>query len=240
MHTRAVRQALYFHQQVMSADLRTPHSNRALLPGQAHMNDQATHQVLLIIADISGYTKFMVSSDLEIEHSQHVISELIQTIIRQIEIPLEVSKLEGDAVFLYVIKDNDTFTWQDIRKVTGEKLILFFDAFHEKLQELGAHSSCPCGACSNLHALKLKIVVHSGEALFYRIHHFNELSGTDVILVHRLLKNSAATDEYLLMTEPAYVDIEFPCQLPVEEGCEHYEHPGQVNTFVYSPAEAAA
>jgi len=204
------------------------------------MNDHATHQVLLIIADISGYTKFMVSSDLEIEHSQHVISELIQTIIRQIEIPLEVSKLEGDAVFLYAIKDSDTFTWQDIRKVTGEKLILFFDAFHEKLQELGAHSSCPCGACSNLHALKLKIVVHSGEALFYRIHHFNELSGTDVILVHRLLKNSAATDEYLLMTEPAYVDIEFPCQLAVEEGSEHYEHLGHVKTFFYKPAHTTA
>lgn len=175
----------------------------------------------------------MVSSDLEIEHSQHVISELIQTIIRQVEIPLEVSKLEGDAIFLYVIKDSDAFDWQDIRKVTGEKLILFFDAFHEKLQELGGHASCSCGACSNLHALKLKIVVHSGEALFYRIHHFNELSGTDVILVHRLLKNSAATDEYLLMTEPAYVDIEFPCQLAVEEGSEKYEHLGRVKTFVY-------
>ncbi|MDH3900498.1 MAG: DUF2652 domain-containing protein [Gammaproteobacteria bacterium] len=204
------------------------------------MNDQATYQVLLMIADISGYTKFMVSSDLEIEHSQRVISELIQTIIRQVEIPLEVSKLEGDAVFLYAKKDSDAYTWEDIRKVTGEKLILFFDDFHEKLQELGSHISCSCGACSNLHALKLKIVVHSGEALFYRIHHFNELSGSDVILVHRLLKNSATTDEYLLMTEPAYVDIEFPCQLPVEEGSEHYEHLGHVKTFVYSPADAAA
>ena len=204
------------------------------------MNDHAKHQVLLMIADISGYTKFMVSSDMEIEHSQHVISELIQTIIKQVEIPLEVSKLEGDAIFLYVKKDSDAFAWEDIRKVTGEKLILFFDAFHEKLHELGGHASCPCGACSNLHALKLKIIVHSGEALFYRIHHFNELAGSDVILVHRLLKNSAATNEYLLMTESAYVDIEFPCQLPVEEGSEHYEHLGQVKTFVYSPIHTTA
>jgi hypothetical protein len=204
------------------------------------MNDQSTHRVLLMIADISGYTKFMVSSDLEIEHSQHVISELIQSIIRRIEIPLEVSKLEGDAIFLYVKKDSDAFDWEDIRKATGEKLILFFEAFHEKLQELAGHASCSCGACSNLHALKLKIVAHSGEALFYRIHHFNELSGTDVILVHRLLKNSADADEYLLMTEPAYVDIEFPCQLPVEEGHESYEHLGQVRTFVYNPAGGPA
>ncbi|UCC56690.1 MAG: DUF2652 domain-containing protein [Gammaproteobacteria bacterium] len=203
------------------------------------MNDQVTHQVLLMIADISGYTKFMVSSDLEIEHSQRVISELIQTIIEQVEIPLEVSKLEGDAIFLYVKKDSDVYSREDVRKVTGEKLILFFDAFHEKLQELRGDVSCSCGACSNLHALKLKIVVHSGEALFYRIHHFNELSGSDVILVHRLLKNSMTIDEYLLMTEAAYAEIEFPCQLPVEEGSENYEHLGKVKTFVYSPASAA-
>ena len=204
------------------------------------MNDQSTHKVLLIIADISGYTKFMVSSDIEIKHSQHVISELIQSIIKEAEIPLEISKLEGDAIFLYVKKDSGNFTHDDIRKITGEKLILFFETFHEKLQELTSHTSCTCGACSNVHALRLKVVAHSGEALFYRIHHFNELSGTDVILVHRLLKNSEAADEYLLLTEPAYTDIEFPCKLPVMEGRESYEHLGQVKTFVYKPSSLTA
>ena len=199
------------------------------------MNDQATHRVLLIIADISGYTKFMVSSDMEIKHSQHVISELIQAIIGKLDIPLEVSKLEGDAIFLYAIKDSDAYTWENIRKVMGENLIQFFDTFNEKLLALSNHTSCSCGACSNLHALKLKVVVHSGEALFYRIHQFNELSGSDVILVHRLLKNSAASNEYLLMTEPAFKDIEFPYQLHADEGSETYEHLGQVKTFVYRP-----
>jgi hypothetical protein len=84
-------------------------------------------------------------------------------------------------------------------------------------------------------ALRLKVVVHSGEALFYQIHHFNELSGTDVILVHRLLKNSEAADEYLLLTEPAYTDVDFPCKLPFMEGRESYEHLGQIKTFVYNP-----
>jgi hypothetical protein len=204
------------------------------------MNDQATQRVLLIIADISGYTKFMVSSNMEIEHSQHIISELIQAVIALVEIPLEVSKLEGDAIFMYAKKDSGTFNWEDTRKVTGEKLILFFDAFHEKLQELDTHTSCSCGACSNVHTLKLKVVAHSGEALFYRILQFNELSGSDVILVHRLLKNSDANDEYLLMTEPAFDDLRFPCQLQVEKGSESYEHFGQVRTFVYSPMDKTA
>jgi len=204
------------------------------------MNNQSTHKVLLVIADISGYTRLMVSSDIEIKHSQHIISELMQTIIKEVEIPLEVSKLEGDAIFLYVIKDSEIFTPDDICKITGKKLIQFFESFHEKLQELTSHTSCTCGACSNVLALKLKVVAHSGEALFYKIHHFNELSGTDVILVHRLLKNNEATDEYLMLTEQAYSDIEFPCKLPVMEGSESYEHLGQIRTFIYSPYKLAS
>jgi len=204
------------------------------------MNNPSTHNVLLIIADISGYTRLMVSSDIETMHSQHIISELIHSIIKEIEIPLEVSKLEGDAIFLYVKKGSETFTPDEILKITGEKLIQFFEVFHEKLRELTSHTSCTCGACSNVHALRLKVFAHSGEALFYKIHHFNELSGTDVILVHRLLKNSEAADEYLMLTEQAYTDIEFPCILPVIEGSESYEHLGQIKTFIYKPYRLTA
>lgn len=204
------------------------------------MNNQTIQRVLLIIADISGYTKFMVSSDIEVKHSQDIISELIHAVIRQVEIPLEVSKLEGDAVFLYAKKDSDTFTWDQVRKITGEKLILFFDVFHNKLQELTANNSCTCGACSNLHALRLKVVAHSGEALFYNILKFNELSGRDVILIHRLLKNSTNADEYLMMTQDAYKDIEFPYTLTLEEGKESYSHLGTIKTYVYNPASGKA
>jgi len=199
------------------------------------MSDNSTKKVLLMIADISGYTEFMVASELEITHSQYIISELIQAIIQQVEIPLEVSKLEGDAIFLYAVKESDAYRWQDVTSKIGAKLLLFFDAFHEKLTALGIHGSCECGACSNAGALRLKIVVHSGKALFYTIHEFNELSGGDVILVHRLLKNSATRDEYILMTEPAYSDLEFPEQLQVEEGRESYEHLGEIKTLLYYP-----
>jgi len=83
--------------------------------------------------------------------------------------------------------------------------------------------------------LKLKIVVHSGEALFYNIQQFHELSGKDVILIHRLTKNSVAHDEYILMTEPAYSDIEFPDQIEVQESHESYKHFGEIKTLVYIP-----
>jgi hypothetical protein len=127
-----------------------------------------------------------------------------------------------------------------VRKITGEKLFLFFEAFHEKLHEKINYATCNCGACSNMHALRLKIVAHSGEALFYQINNFNELSGKDVILIHRLLKNSETNDEYLMLTEEAYMDIEFPCTLQFTEGNGRYDHLGQVKTFVYYPSDNIA
>ncbi|MCG8380017.1 MAG: DUF2652 domain-containing protein [Proteobacteria bacterium] len=200
------------------------------------MNENPTKNVLLIIADISGYTEFMLSSKMEIEHSQKIISALINTIIEQIKMPLEVSKIEGDAVFLYAIKSEEVAEWDKVRKLIGDKLIQFFDVFREKLSTLGQSASCSCGACSHIDILKLKILVHSGEALFYSIQQFSELSGKDVILIHRLTKNSVPHDEYILLTEAAIADIEFPEQFDTEEGSEKYEHFDKIKTRVYLPA----
>ena len=188
-----------------------------------------------MIADISGYTEFMLRTHTDIEHSQQVITQLINTIIEQIKIPLEISKLEGDAVFLYAVKHNDAEADSSVSRQVGEKLITFFNVFHNRLDEMIKNCDCHCGACANLEVLKLKIMVHSGEALFYSIQGFNELSGRDVILIHRLTKNSVANNEYILMTEPAYADIEFPVQIDVQPGSERYDHFGDIKTLVYYP-----
>jgi len=197
------------------------------------MSNESVQKVFLAITDISGYTQFMVSSDIEVKHSQYIISQLIESIIQQIKIPLQISKLEGDAVFLYANKNNDQYTCEEVRKEIGGKLMQFFSAFHDKLHEIKQTKQCACGACSHIDALKLKIVVHCGEAFFYQINQFNELSGKDVILIHRLLKNSVPEDEYILMTEAAYSDIKFPVQIKVQEGMENYEHIGKVKTLTY-------
>ena len=204
------------------------------------MADESTRPVVLMIADISGYTRFMVASDTEIAHSQYIISQLIHSIIEHVELPMEVSKLEGDAIFLFAPKDNRDFSGNGVSLKIGNKLIHFFEAFHDRLGELDSggpavSGKCTCGACSNIDALKLKLVVHSGQAHFYRIREFNELSGSDVILVHRLLKNSVPHQEYILMTESAWSDIDFSHEIEIEEGCEHYEHLGDIKTLVFHP-----
>lgn len=201
------------------------------------MYDDGVKKVILIIADISGYTEFMVSSQVEIEHSQKIISNLIQAIINCIDVPLEVAKLEGDAIFLYALKDSQSYSWEKVKQSLGARFINFFHMFRRKQLEIAQHNDCPCGACTNIDKLALKVVIHSGRALFYHIQQFSELSGEDVILVHRLLKNNVARKEYILMTDSAYADIEYPATVAVEPGQEIYEHLGKINTQIYYPPD---
>lgn len=201
------------------------------------MEDSQEQKVVLILADISGYTQFMLSNRQSTLHGQIIITELTKAIIAQVEIPLEISKLEGDAVFLYALKTNGTF-WQDTSRQIGRKLLAFLAAFSEKLQELSQSNTCSCNACTFIEKLSLKIVVHSGEALLYQIGKFEELSGVDVIIVHRLLKNSVPASEYILMTEAAYRDMQFPVEIPVTPGEEVYADIGKIKTYVYLPSAA--
>jgi hypothetical protein len=192
--------------------------------------------VMLIIADISGYTRYMTANAKSLAHSQTIITELIKAIINQIELPLEVAKLEGDAVFLFCRKQNRSQPWPEAKQMIGKNLLTLFRMFGEKINELSRSTHCHCNACTNIEKLRLKVVVHSGEALFHRVFNFAELAGVDVILVHRLLKNSVKADQYLLLTEAARDDVEFPEQIQLQEGSEDYEDLGGVKTLIYMPS----
>jgi hypothetical protein len=89
-----------------------------------------------------------------------------------------------------------------------------------------------------MNRLNLKIVVHSGRAFFYELGRFQELSGVDVIIVHRLLKNSVPAKQYILMTAPAYHGLQTVVDFPVTPGVETYEEIGRIKTFVYLPESA--
>jgi hypothetical protein len=198
------------------------------------MNDAPEKDVFLIITDISGYTSFMVAHRTALVHGQLIISELTKAIIKQVEIPLEISKLEGDAVFLYAAAD-DPKSRDDLPRQIGGKLKGFLSAFANKLQELSQSNTCPCEACTNMDKLNLKIVVHSGRALFYELGKFQELAGVDVIIVHRLLKNSVLAKQYILMTAAAYQGLQAAIDFPVTPSQETYEEVGQIKTYVYLP-----
>ena len=91
-------------------------------------------EFLLLIADISGYTRFMMKNHTARVHAHGIISDLIAAVIAEVRIPLEVNKLEGDAIFMIAARQEHD--WNEIGGMLGQKLAEFVVAFDRKLTEL--------------------------------------------------------------------------------------------------------
>jgi len=150
---------------------------------------------LLVIADISGYTAFV--SGTEHEHSREILAELIENIAKSFGGKLSVDQVEGDALACTTERTGvEVFDW--LRETFG--------AFHRRLRDMRAATNCPCQACQMIGNLGLKFVVHRGTYSRQVVAGVVQLYGSDVNLVHRLLKNTVPLREYLLATDAALRD----------------------------------
>ena len=61
-----------------------------------------THTGYLLIADISGYTQYLTSS--ELDHANPILQSLLSSLVEQVGEPLHFWKLDGDAVLAYSTK----------------------------------------------------------------------------------------------------------------------------------------
>lgn len=143
-----------------------------------------TESACFVIADISGYTSFLAG--VELDHAHDIISDLIDTLVRRLRPPFRLAKLEGDAAFLYAAGGKaDGSALQDAIEAA-------YFAFRRRLRDIKQASSCECSACSRMQDLDLKFVCHHGEFIKHKVAGREELAGRDVILVHRLLKNTVS------------------------------------------------
>lgn len=149
-------------------------------------------QALIMIPDISGFTKFV--AEVDIEHSQHIIAELLETIIDANQLDMEVSEVEGDAVLFYRFGDQPTEV-----EIERQAEKMYID-FHTALKAYDTKRVCNCGACSTTTNLGLKVIAHAGEISVMQIKRHTKLMGSDVIAAHRLLKNDVPLNEYLLIS----------------------------------------
>jgi hypothetical protein len=60
-----------------------------------------TERGCLLIADISGYTEYVVSSPLE--YAEDVVAGLTADVVQRLEPIFQINKLEGDAAFGYAL-----------------------------------------------------------------------------------------------------------------------------------------
>lgn len=157
---------------------------------------------LLFIPDISGFTNFVQTT--EVEHSQHVIAELLEILIDANTQDLQLAEIEGDALFFY--KEEEV--------LSQERLLAQFEtmytAFYSHLKLLEQNRICSCNACATAPSLQLKIVAHCGELSFIEVQGNRKPFGKQVIEAHRLLKNSIESDNYALVSKELASTIELP------------------------------
>ena len=191
-------------------------------------------RVVLVLADISGYTRFMKMHTVSLLHAEVIITELLEAVLDRTQYPLTLSKLEGDAAFLYLPLEagGDTRTAaQDVLR----QVAAFIDAFKARERELIACNVCSCEACLTIGQLKLKVFLHVGQTVIKKIRQFEDLGGEDAIVIHRLLKNSIPAKEYIAMTEAFYeLSGGLAGQTP-EARTEECEGIGPVAIRVYYP-----
>lgn len=128
--------------------------------------------------------------------TEQIISELLKVVINSLHIPLTLNKLEGDAAFLYAIADNGDIT---VARNVAWQVQEFFKVFIAKTDALTSSKTREA-----MSALRFRVLLHYGQAAFKKVGQFEEIAGEDVILIHRLLKNSIPAHQYILMTERFY------------------------------------
>ena len=190
-----------------------------------------TQEGILLIADITGYTRYLSKS--ELDHAREILTSLLTLLVDHTRPPLIISRLAGDAVISYGLGDHF---------VQGQTFVEMIEdtflAFRRAIEQMVLNNSCRCNACANVSSLDLKFFVHYGTFAVQRIDDRDELVGNDVNLIHRLLKNHVSekmgVSAYTLYTQAAIR------QLSIEDMGENmrhhieaYEHLGEVGVWVH-------
>ncbi len=171
----------------------------------------------IFLPDISGFTEFV--SHTEVEHSKHIIAELLELLIDNEELGLTLAEIEGDALFYY--KTENVPSPQELMNQV-EKMYV---KFHSHLKLYETQRICKCGACRTATNLTLKFIAHAGPLDFIQIKDQRKPYGKEVITAHRLMKNTITIDDYLLLSEGVYNQWtgSITSPLPVQNSQSEYD-----------------
>ena len=182
-----------------------------------------------LIADISGYTGYL--ADVELDHAQDILADLVGAVVSALRPDFRLAKLEGDAAFMFMTAET----------VDGSMLLDTIErcylGFRRRRRDVRQATSCECAACARIPDLDLKFVVHHGTAVHHKVAGQQELVGSDVILVHRLLKNDVVEtmgiDAYALISQACIDASELdPVALGMPEHTETYDRIGDLRGWV--------
>jgi hypothetical protein len=181
----------------------------------------------LLISDISGYTAFLTQA--ELDHAHDIMQNLMKLLLDNLTPPIHVSKLEGDAIFCYTLDGS----FHNVQTLL-ETIETVYCKFTRAKELMHVNTTCTCKACTLIPTLDLKFVAHHGEFIISTIGKNEELTGPDVILVHRLLKSTikeaTEVEAYAFFSEKCNLG---DLALGMKPHAENYEHVGDVKGYVH-------
>lgn len=202
---------------------------RSTVSGQPVGTDPPAGERYLLLADISGYTRFMAGVERDhgvdcsagIPAAHKVVGDLLGSVSEGLEPDFAVVKLEGDAVF--AAAPAATLDGRGEQVVRG--LQAMYRAFVDSRTRAIPSADHVCTACPAVAGLDLKIVLHRGQTVRQAVGSGSDLLGPAVTLAHHLLKNAVreriGSRPYLLLTRTAATSLGLP-----EIGLAHdEEHP---------------
>ncbi|WP_460676763.1 DUF2652 domain-containing protein [Hymenobacter coalescens] len=188
-----------------------------------------TQPALLLIPDISGFTRFIE----EANHPQapHLVADLLEILIEANVLGLQVAEIQGDAILFYRLGPAPP-----VAELVQQCRRIFLD-FQNYLQLVARDTDSELAAALHEAALTLKIIGHYGRVSVADIREFRKLLGRDVIVAHRLLKNNVSGSEYVLLTE-GYLSTQAPAEVArcfawtrLQPSATVYEYLGEIRYF---------
>lgn len=163
--------------------------------------------------------------------------DLLGTVVDPFRPDFHLAKLEGDAVFMYALDDEIDGS------ILLDRVEASYFAFQRRLLTIVQASACECDACIRIPDLDLKVVVHHGSIIRHEVLGSQELVGSDVIVVHRLLKNRIVEDlgisAYALLTDACLAATRLEAgELGMIRYEDDFEGVGTVGGWVHDLGEA--
>ena len=101
-----------------------------------------SHKGFIALVDISGYTNFVSGHNLDSSkdkklsqgqaHAEHIISDLLEKVIEELNGVLTINKLQGDAALFYAIPDDPN----QLSELILEKLQTSFKKFNQHINDI--------------------------------------------------------------------------------------------------------
>src|SRR3954454_1405484 len=179
----------------------------------------------LVLADLGGYSDYV--RGVELDHATDVLSDLLGAVATALGAVIPVVKFEGDAVFCA----GGEPPAGDTELLTA--VVDTYLAFQRRRRAISLATSCPCDACRKIPDLELKLVAHRGSFAAHDVAGSHELTGSDVIVAHRLLKNRVTETTglrgYALLTEAACGELRID---DLQPHVERYDDLGEVEARI--------